>query len=83
MERSDTRALLRMARTHPVRTSVFSVGPLLFGLAQMVHSFLTDGSLLFAALFLCAMAIFASMVTRYHLVTFRIHQLDEQFGTFE
>jgi hypothetical protein len=64
-----------MARTHPVRTALFSVGPLVFGLFQFFNSFLNDGSILFALGFCVVMGIFSALVTRYHLVTFRLTQL--------
>jgi len=72
----------RMVRSHPVRTGVFSVGPIAFGLVQMVNSYVNGGSLLFAAVFLGVMAMFAAMATRYHLVTFRVSQLDDHFDEF-
>lgn len=76
MAQSDAEYLHRMARTHPVRTSVFSVGPILFGLLMLWNSYLNGGSLPFAALFLGVMAAFAAMATRYHLVSFRVRQID-------
>lgn len=82
MASSEADYLGRMVRTHPVRTGIFSVGPIAFGLVQMLNSYLNDGSLLFAAVFLGVMAAFAAMATRYHLVTFRVSQLDEKFGEF-
>lgn len=66
-----------MARNYPFRTAFFSAGPVLFGLFQFLTSFVNDGSVLFAAAFLAVMTAFAAMVTRYHLVTFRVTKLSE------
>ena len=83
MSSSDVDYLHRMVRAHPLRTGLFSVGPILFGLIQMVNSYVNDGSVLFAAFFLAVMAAFAAMATRYHVVSYRVQYLDEQFGRFE
>lgn len=66
-----------MIRTHPARTALFSAGPILFGLFQFFNSYLHDGSLLVAVALCGIMAAFSAMVTRYHLVTFRISQLNK------
>ena len=58
---------------------MFTVGPVLLGLLQFFNSYLHDGSLLFAATFLGVMALFSAMVTRYHLVTFRVSELTKHF----
>lgn len=75
MARRERDYLGRMVRTHPVRTGLFTVGPIIFGLLQFFNSFLNDGSILFALAFCVAMGVFSAMVTRYHLVTFRLTQL--------
>jgi len=75
MARRERDYLGRMVRTHPVRTILFTVGPIVFGLLQFFNSFLNDGSILFALAFCVAMGVFSAMVTRYHLVTFRLSQL--------
>jgi hypothetical protein len=72
-----------MVRTHPVRTVLFTVGPIVFGLLQFFNSFLNDGSILFALAFCVAMGIFSAMATRYHLVTFRLSQLTENIDLAE
>ena len=77
MARRERDYLGRMARTHPVRTALFTAGPILFGLVQLVDSYLNDGSLLYAATVCGVMAAFAAMATRYHLVSFRIARLNE------
>lgn len=73
----ETDYLGKMARSHPVRTGLFSAGPVLFGLLVFVNSYLNDGSLVFAAAFLGVMGMFAAMATRYHLVSFRVSQLNK------
>jgi hypothetical protein len=72
-----------MARTYPVRTGLFTVGPVIFGLLQFFNSYLNDGSLLFALAFCVAMGIFSAMVTRYHLVTFRLSELTKNLERSE
>lgn len=79
MARRDKDYLGKMARTHPIRTGLFSAGPIVFGLLQFFNSYLNDGSPLFALVFCAVMAMFAAMVTRYHLVTFRVNQLNKNF----
>ncbi|MCU4801634.1 hypothetical protein OB920_14745 [Halobacteria archaeon HArc-gm2] len=83
MARRERDYLGRMVRTHPVRTVLFTVGPIVFGLLQFFNSFLNDGSILFALAFCVAMGIFSAMVTRYHLVTFRLSQLTENIDLAE
>lgn len=73
----------RMARTHPVRTCLFSAAPILFGLAQLFNSYLNGGSILFATSFLAVMAMFAAMATRYHLVSFRVTELNKNVDWME
>ncbi len=61
-----------MVRTHPVRTGLFTAGPVLFGLLQLFNSYMNGGSIPFAVAFCVVMAAFSVMVTRYHLITFRL-----------
>ena len=75
MATRDGNYLGRMARTHPIRTGLFTAGPIVFGLLQFFNTFLNDGSVVFALAFCVAMGVFSAMVTRYHLVTFRLSQL--------
>ena len=77
MARRERDYLGRMVRTHPVRTGLFTVGPVIFGLFQFLNTYLNDGSVLFALGFCVVMGIFSAMVTRYHLVTFRLTQLSK------
>lgn len=75
MARRERDSFGRMVRTHPVRTGLFTAGPVIFGLLQFFNSYLNDGSILFALGLCVAMGVFSAMVTRYHLVTFRLTQL--------
>lgn len=83
MARRERDYLGRMVRTHPVRTGLFTVGPIVFGLFQFFNSVLTDGSILFALAFCVAMGVFSAMATRYHLVTFRLTQLTKSIDRIE
>lgn len=67
----------KMARTFPMRTGLFTFGPVLFALVQLVNAYLHGASLLYAALFAALMVAFSVLVTRYHLVSFRLRRLTD------
>ena len=71
MFRGDPSALLEMVRYAPVRTAIFSVGPPLWGLLQLVNAYVHHGSLLYVAAFAAAMTAVSVLITRYHLASFR------------
>ena len=79
----DADLLRRMIRTHPIRTGLFSAGPILFGLLQFANSYVNGGSLPFALVFCAVMAAFAAMATRYHLVSFRVTYLSENIEALD
>lgn len=80
MATRDGNSFGKMARTYPFRTALFTLGPVVLGLAQFVNGYLNDGSLLVAATLLALMTAFAVLVTRYHLATFRIQSLTDDLG---
>lgn len=65
----------KMARTFPMRTGLFTFGPLLFALIQLANAHVHGASIVYPALFAGLMAVFSVLVTRYHLVSFRLRQL--------
>ena len=70
---------VEMARYAPLRTAIFSVGPPLWGLFQLVNAYLHDGVLLYVGAFAVAMIAFSVLVTRYHAATFRRTLLSERW----
>lgn len=67
----DAVTLSQMARKFPVRTGLFTVGPVVFALLQLANSYVHDVSLLFAGVLAVVMLGFSVLVTRYHLAVFR------------
>lgn len=63
--------LLEMVRYAPLRTAIFSVGPPVWGLVQLVNAYVHDGALLYVAAFAVAMTAFSVLLTRYHVASFR------------
>lgn len=60
-----------MAREYPVRTALFTAGPLAFALVQFYNGVAHDVSLLGAGAVAVALLAFAVQVNRYHLAAFR------------
>lgn len=60
-----------MAREFPVRTALFTLGPLAFALVQLFNGVAYDVSLLLAGAFALVLLAFAVQVNRYHLATYR------------
>lgn len=70
-----------MARQFPARTGVYTVGPPLVGLAQLLNSYLHDVSLLYAGLFTVLLLAFSVVITRFHLASYRVRVIDEWLET--
>jgi len=60
----------------PVQTGLFSFGPVLLGFAQLWNGYSHQTALSFHAMFAVVMVGFAVLVTRYHLVSFRLDKLE-------
>lgn len=71
MSARDGETVVRLAREFPVRTGLFTVGPLLIALAQIAIAFVHDVSLLATGSFAAVMVAYAVLVTRYHLAAYR------------
>lgn len=71
MATGDEAGFAKMATVHPVRTSLFTLGPLLFALVQLYNGVAYDVSLLGASAFGLVLLGFAVQVNRYHLASFR------------
>jgi hypothetical protein len=71
-----------MFRELPVQTSLFSFGPLALAIAQLVNGVYHGTTLTYHVLFGVVMVAFAVVVTRHHLVSFRLRRLenDERKG---
>ena len=65
-----------MFRELPVQTSLFSFGPVLLAIAQLFNGVYYGTTLTYHALFGAVMIAFAVLVTRHHLVSFRIRRLE-------
>lgn len=61
-----------MARQFPARTGVYTVGPPVVGLAQLLNSYVHGVSLLYAGLFTVLLLAFSVVITRYHLASYRV-----------
>ena len=71
---------VRMAREHPVRTGLFSLGVPLFALLQLINGLVYDGSLPFIAGFGLLMVAYSVQFTRYHLAAYRRRELDRTWA---
>lgn len=60
----------RMARTHPVRTLIFTFGLPLFGLAQLVTGLLTGNALVPVTTFFGLTVVVSLLLTRYQVAVF-------------
>ena len=72
----------RMLRERPVQTSLFSFGPLVLAAAQLLNGFYFGNTLVYHVLFGIVMVAFAVIVTRHHLVRFRVRQLENRGRNF-
>lgn len=61
---------VRMARTYPVRTLIFTFGLPLFGLAQLITGVVTGSALLPVVLFFGLAVTFSLILTRYQIAVF-------------
>lgn len=75
----DTPLLLEMVRHAPVRTAIFSVGPIVLGVIQVVNVYLHGGTLPLVVAFAAVMAAFSVLVTRYHAASFERMRLSMRF----
>lgn len=67
-----------MFRELPVQTGVYSVGPLLIAFAQLINGYYHQVPPVYLALFGTVMAVFAGLVTQYHLTEFRLQKVQQQ-----
>lgn len=72
--------VFEMARHAPVRTAIFSVGPPLWGLVQLLNAYLHDGALLYVAVAAAVMTAFSVLLTRYHAAAYRRALLAERWS---
>lgn len=61
----------RMATAYPVRTAIFTVGPVVFALVQLVNGYFHGVSLPYVGVFVALLLAFSVHVNRYHLAVFR------------
>jgi len=64
-----------MARDLPVRTALFSFGPLVFAVLQLANGYLNGGSIPLIALVGVVMLVFSVVVTRYNMALYRLSRL--------
>lgn len=67
----------QMRRQFPIRTGVYTVGPLFVGIAQLVNSYLHGIPLLYAGAFTVLLLGFSVFITRYHLASYRMTRLTD------
>ena len=67
--------LIRMTREFPARTGLFTVGPVLFALLQLINCYVHGVSLLVAGGLAAVLVAYSVVVTQYHLAHFRRAEL--------
>lgn len=70
-----------MCRTFPMRTALFTAGPLLFGVAQLLNAYVHGTGLLGPAAVTGLLLVFSLLVTQYHLASFRVTRLEGTTGS--
>ncbi|WP_458207675.1 hypothetical protein [Haladaptatus sp. NG-SE-30] len=78
MTEEATVTLRELFRELPVQTTLFSVGPVMLGFAQLWNGYTHETALSFHALFAVVMIGFAVLVTRTHLASFRLQKLERR-----
>jgi hypothetical protein len=76
----DGQTFSRMAREFPVRTGLFTFGPLVLALILLANSHIHDGSLLYTIAFAVLLVAYSVQITRYHLATFQRTTLSRELG---
>lgn len=76
MSYRDRPSFFAMCRAFPYRTALFTFGPMLVGLAQLINAYVHGSSVLLVGAVAAVMLAFSVLITRYHLVRFRIRQLE-------
>jgi VIT1/CCC1 family predicted Fe2+/Mn2+ transporter len=70
-----TPTFARMLRTFPLRTGVFTVGPVAVGVAQLLNVALHGTAVWVAVVAAAIMCVFSVLITGYHLARFRRQSL--------
>lgn len=68
-----------MCRAFPVRTGLFTLGPLAVAAAQLVNASVNGGSLPVVVAVAAVTCVFSLLVTRYHLAAFRRLRVSGEF----
>ncbi|PSP65731.1 hypothetical protein BRC79_08415 [Halobacteriales archaeon QH_8_67_27] len=71
MATRDRPSFGEMCRAFPVRTGIFTVGPLAVGVAQSFNAVAHGANLPLVALIVAGMVAYSVLVTNYHLAMFR------------
>ncbi|WP_123538524.1 hypothetical protein [Halosimplex salinum] len=61
----------KMCRHFPIRTALFTLGPLVIGAAQFLNAAVHGSNLWLVAAVAAMMVAYSVLVTRYQLATFR------------
>ena len=64
-------AFFRMAREFPVRTGIYTFGPPVFALLQLINGYVHQGALLYVGLFAALAVALSVALTRYHVAVYR------------
>lgn len=83
MDVSEDVTFTRMAAAYPVRTAIFTVGPLLFALVQLANGVFHDVPLWYVVAFVVLLLGFSVQLNRLHLATFRKAVLAGSWETLE
>lgn len=72
---TEKRLFIEMARDFPVRTGIFTFGPPVFALLQMVNGIVHEGALAYIGAFVVLAIACSVLLTRYHLAVYRRQRL--------
>lgn len=75
----DQPSFAHMCRAFPVRTGLFTLGPLAVAAAQLVNASVNGGSLLAVVAVAAVTCAFSLLVTRFHLAAFRRRRVSGGF----
>jgi len=67
-----------MCRAFPLRTGLFTAGPIVIALAQLLNMAIHGTGIWAAAIATAVMVSFSVLVTSYHLAKFRRHTITDE-----
>lgn len=80
MSVKDNTTLAEMVRELPIRTALYTLGPICIALAQFVNGYVNDISLVVLFAFALVMIAASVFITRYHLTEYRVSKLERELA---